>query len=238
MEKINRPATNRVAREVSVSPPFNCGVRLRSAPYPPRPRVRKQNKVKRLSRFRHSNAVDRLMTTVLILVLICLVGSALLGFRGYWSRGSRSPTSKGFRRVHHRSAQRPSCRDERSRNGARDRSPLRALLRLRSNGRLPGRDLRSIRHNARRNGARTCRPQGSNLRACSATTRATDLFVRCNFDCGLNRFFCIILGWGETQMRALLLIALLFSLPGCASLIASSCGPSGASQSVQLKTRF
>jgi hypothetical protein len=44
--------------------------------------------------------------------------------------------------------------------------------------------------------------------------------------------------WMKKQMRALLLIAFLFSLPGCASLIASSCGPGGASQSVQLKTRF
>jgi hypothetical protein len=31
--------------------------------------------------------VDKLvaMTTILVLILICLIGSALLGFRGYWS---------------------------------------------------------------------------------------------------------------------------------------------------------
>ena len=41
------------------------------------------------SRARHGIAkqVDKAgaMTMVLILILICLVGSALLGFRGYWS---------------------------------------------------------------------------------------------------------------------------------------------------------
>jgi len=38
-----------------------------------------------LSRFSHFTLIGGAMTTILILLLIGLIGSALLGFRGYWS---------------------------------------------------------------------------------------------------------------------------------------------------------
>ncbi len=37
------------------------------------------------SRFSHFTLIAGAMTTVLTLLLIVLIGSALLGFRGYWS---------------------------------------------------------------------------------------------------------------------------------------------------------
>ena len=38
-----------------------------------------------LSRFSHFTLIAGAMTTVLTLLLIVLIGSALLGIRGYWS---------------------------------------------------------------------------------------------------------------------------------------------------------
>ena len=75
------------------------------------------------------------LSRVLIRAALIATGLYRRGIRNAAKVGIRhnriefAEPAEGFRRVHHRSAKRSSCRDERSRNGARDRSSWRGTLR-------------------------------------------------------------------------------------------------------------
>ena len=69
------------------SGPSLDGMDVKAAPLPWTNRRTKTERCQAIAVTASAMPVDKLgaMTTVLILILICLVGSALLGFRGYWS---------------------------------------------------------------------------------------------------------------------------------------------------------
>ena len=75
------------------------------------------------------------LSRVLIRAALTVTGLYRRGLRNAAKVGIRhnriefAEPAEGFRRLHHRSTKRSSCRDERSRNGARARSSWRGTLR-------------------------------------------------------------------------------------------------------------